>query len=175
MLHLVQFFIPWSSGSIIIWIPTLILFLKIRYFNIYEMRITAISSLHAEIPSYILRIERWSLRNSDLKILKDDTVFYGVVFGLSNQLYWVISRAPQLVCREQGINILKYWSLSSLNSQAGRTDLVTITQCSFWSMSCCLFTWLESHKKLFPLGADVLRGWKVQRKKLLVICFTILF
>lgn len=93
MLHFVKFFIL-TLSSIVIQVPTLVFLLKSDIYTLYEMRVVAISFLHAVIPWYTLGGERWSL--SDLKVLKDYTPFYGVVWcwGSLTSFFGGLSQCP---------------------------------------------------------------------------------
>lgn len=139
------------------------------------MRVIAIPFLHAVIPWYTLGVERWNL--SDLKILKDFTPFYGVVwcwgsltsfFGLSQ------SSSTDMSWRYKCWNT-DSWSLW-ISRQRGQTWGLLPRACCFWSMNS-LSTYLTgSHKKLVSLCAVLFKRLKSTGKnKLLVICLTSLF
>lgn len=141
------------------------------------MRVIAISFLHAVIPWYTLGVERWNL--SDLKILKDFTPFYGVVWcwgSLTSFFFGVISEFLNwYVPRRYKCWNTDSWSLW-ISRQGGQIwGLLPRAYC-FWSVNSLSTYLTRSHKKLVSFCAVLFKRLKSTGKnKLLVICLTSLF
>ena len=169
-----------TLSSIVIQVPTLVFFLKVRYLyylwnennsNIFS---TCSNSLvySGRIPEYL---ERWSL--SELKILKDYTPFYGGVWcwGSLTSFFWVVSEFLNWYVMRG----YKCWNTDSslwISRQRGQIWGPLPRACCFWSVTSLSTYLTRSHKKLVSLCAVLFKRLKSTGKnKLLVICLTSLF